>query len=104
MDLNIYNKELKKLLNKNTLIILQQISKDYNIKLSELKRKYIIKEKKNKISGYHIFLSDKNINEKIKDNNSDKKLLIKKSNIWKNMTDEEKEYYNNLAIVRNSMN
>lgn len=103
-------KHLNGLIKETSLNLLKQISSDYKIELDELKKKYIYniasnkKTNKRKISAYTVFLSDMDIEEKIKTEQniiSRKEIFKHKGIIWKKMTEEDKETY---RIQANSIN
>ena len=100
-------KKLIKLLNNHTNEILKKISEKYNINISDLKNEFIIEVQKNKSkrkTGYNIFMAATAINDEIKEKFPDlnnKELLIKKSRMWKKISQEQRDYYNLLAKSNN---
>lgn len=96
--------------------ILKDISKNYDIDYNELTDRYINqlvhnkthkKMRKNKQNAYTIFLKDKDIEFKIKNENKNitfSELSKLKGKIWREMDDSEKEKYKSIANEVNSEN
>ena len=90
-----------------------EISKDYNISYDELESKYIkpFKNSKNRNTNkkgrktkYSMFLSDKNVNETLKNKFGDQydklpfsEISKEKSKIWKAMSETDKDKYGEQA-------
>lgn len=113
MDLNnIFNKDFQGLVNKIGLHLLEQISTDYKIELSELKEKYLQKKvsitnkRYKKPSGYSLFCADIDIDKEIRDflhtefpelTKINNLVFKEKGRRWKELTVKQKEKWNDMA-------
>lgn len=86
--------------------LLENVSQDYNLDLNELKTKYLSNmpkspslkktKKKTKNSAYSMFLKDKDVIVKLKEENPNAsfgELSKLKGKIWKNLSNDEKQIY-----------
>lgn len=93
--------------------VLKTVSADYNIPYEELEKKYIKPfrstrkrntNKKGKKTCYSMFLSDKEVEEDLKQRNPDMnfgELSKEKAKVWKVMSNKDKERYKELAADYN---
>ena len=95
--------------------LLETISKDYSNDLDEMKEKYLTpfekkkrkKRKTKRTNGYIEFLKDKGINKQIKKENPNigfAEISKKKGDMWKSMSDKDKQGYKNDAAKINKQN
>ena len=95
--------------------LLENISKDFSIDLGEMKEKYLTpfgkkkrkKRKSKRTNGYIEFLKDKGLNEQIKKENPNigfAEISKKKGDMWKSMSEKDKQGYKNDAVEINKKN
>ena len=110
-------KNLTTLILKNNYPVLEyfitKIAQDYNLNVEELKKNYLseLKEYRKKrsrargvLNGYSVFLADKEIDKKIRDENNNPsfgEISQIKGKMWKELPDSEKEKYKSKAKKAN---
>ena len=96
--------------------LIERIAEDHNLNVDDLKKNYLseLKEYKRKrsrakgvLNGYSVFLADKDIDKKIRNENKDLsfgQVSQIKGKKWKELPEEEKEKYKNQAKELNEKN
>jgi hypothetical protein len=96
--------------------LIERISDDYNLNVEDLKKKYLgeLKEYKKKrsrakgvLNGYSVFLADKDIDKKIREENKNLsfgEISQIKGKMWKELPKDEVDKYKNKAKEMNKEN